>query len=589
MSVYETGKWDLGDLFSGIEADDFKNALKEVDDRVKEIEGWRGKLDDSTTNAAFRELLGKIEAMETLVMRIYSFVNLMFTADSQDQKIIAMVGRIDALLAEIQNKTVFMSLWWKNLSDGVAADHLAALPEYRYYLTKMRQTKPYTLSESEEKIIATKNVSGAGAMQNLYSMITNRYTFELEVDGEKKTMTRGEISQYFRDPDPDVRRRAYEELYRVYAKDSAILTQIYQALVRDWDSEGLTIRGYETAMSVRNVENDIPGEVVDLLLAKAQENKGVFQRYFRLKAKLLGLEGMRRSDLYAPSEETKKRYSFDEAVRMVQAAFDGFDPEFKQKAMRVFNDRHIDSEIRAGKRDGAFCWTVCPDLTPYVQVNYQGKLEDVSTLAHELGHAIHSMMAEKQNIFQQHACLPLAETASTFCEMVLSDYLMAHETDKLVRRTLLMTSMDGNYATIQRQAYFALFERDAHALIREGADTDALNELYMKNLQDQFGDSLDVNAEFKGEWTVIPHIFYTPFYVYAYSFGQLLVLSLFKAYKEEGKSFIPRMKQLLATGGSLAPEGVLKKAGFDFRDPAFWQGGFDILSDIVDQIEALSK
>lgn len=172
MSVYETGKWDLGDLFSGIEADDFKNAMKEVDDRVKEIEGWRGKLDDSTTNAAFRELLGKIEAMETLVMRIYSFVNLMFTADSQDQKIIAMVGRIDALLAEIQNKTVFMSLWWKNLPDGVAADHLAALPEYRYYLTKMRQTKPYTLSESEEKIIAMKNVSGAGAMQNLYSMIT---------------------------------------------------------------------------------------------------------------------------------------------------------------------------------------------------------------------------------------------------------------------------------------------------------------------------------------------------------------------------------------------------------------------------------
>ena len=274
---------------------------------------------------------------------------------------------------------------------------------------------------------------------------------------------------------------------------------------------------------------------------------------------------------------------------MVRAAFDGFDPEFTQKAMRVFNDDHIDSEIRAGKRDGAFCWTVCPELTPYVQVNFQGKLYDVSTLAHELGHAIHSMMAEKQNVFQQHACLPLAETASTFCEMVLSDYLMANETDKLVRRTLLMTSMDGNYATIQRQAYFALFERDAHELIREGADTDALNELYMKNLQDQFGDSLDVNPEFKGEWAVIPHIFYTPFYVYAYSFGQLLVLSLFKAYKEEGKSFIPRMKQLLATGGSLAPQAVLKNAGFDFRDPAFWQGGFDILSDMVDQIEALSK
>lgn len=588
MSVYELKKWDLSDLYSGLDSADFNAALDELGTRIGELESYREKLTDTTAAAEFGAFLKKYEAANELGQRLVAFVQLQFTADSQNQKVLGMLGKIDALMADFQSRTVFASLWWKNLPDATAEKLLAELSEYRYFLVQLRQTKPYTLSEKEEQIIAMKDVSGSSAMVSLYDLITNRYEFEFEADGEVKKLTRGQLSQYFHDSDPDVRRRSYEELYRVYEKDSAILTQIYQSIVRDWDNEALKIRGYMAPIAVRNLVNDIPDSVVDLLLAKARENKGVFQRYFRLKKKILGLDVMKRSDLYAPAEATTKRYTFDEAVKIVRAAFDGFDPEFTAKAMRVFNDRHIDSEVRSGKRDGAFCWTVCPALTPYVQVNFQGKLGDVSTLAHELGHAVHSMMAEGQNLFHQHACLPLAETASTFCEMVLSDYLLAHENDKLVRRTLLMDFMDGNYATIQRQAYFANFERDAHQLIQNGADTEALNALYMENLRDQFGDSIEINPEFKGEWAVIPHIFHTPFYVYAYAFGQLLVLSLFKAYKTEGESFIPRMKQLLATGGSLAPEEVLKNAGFDFRDPAFWQGGFDILSETIDQIEALS-
>lgn len=589
MSVYELTKWDLSDLFSSLDGEDFTAALVEIEKRVSGLESYREKLTDSTTAAEFLSFLKKYEAMIELGYRLYAFVELQFTADSQNQKVLGMLGKLDALMADIQNRTVFATLWWKNLSDEAAEKLMPDLSEYRYFLIQLRQTKKYTLSEKEEQIIAMKDVSGSSAMVSLYDTITNRYEFEFEVDGEVKKLTRGQLGQYVHDPDPAVRQRSYEELYRVYEKDSAILTQIYQSLVRDWDNEALKIRGYSEPIAVRNLVNDIPDSVVDLLLAKARENKGVFQRYFRLKKKILGLDVMKRSDLYAPAEATTKRYTFDEAVKIVREALDGFDPEFTAKAMRVFNDHHIDSEVRPGKRDGAFCSTVCPALTPYVQVNFQGKLGDVSTLAHELGHAIHSMMAEKQNLFHQHACLPLAETASTFCEMVLSDYMLAHEEDKLVRRTLLMDFMDGNYATIQRQAYFALFERDAHELIQKGADTEALNALYMENLRDQFGDSLEINPEFTAEWAVIPHIFHTPFYVYAYSFGQLLVLSLFKAYKTEGKSFIPRMKQLLATGGSLAPEEVLKNAGFDFRDPAFWQGGFDILSETIDQIEALSE
>jgi oligoendopeptidase F len=258
-----------------------------------------------------------------------------------------------------------------------------------------------------------------------------------------------------------------------------------------------------------------------------------------------------------------------------------------QLAQKVLDERHYDSEVRKGKRSGAFCATVTPNLTPWVLQSYQGKPENIATMAHELGHAVHSLLADHHTALTQHSSLPLAETASTFGEMLLIDKLLSMDTDEEVQRDLLFRQMDDAYATIMRQAYFALFERQAHEQIAQGVKVDELSELYLENLKDQFGDSLELSEDFRVEWVAIPHFYFAPFYVYAYSFGQLLVLSLYQRFLEQGDAFKSGYLELLAAGGSKSPEQILTQAGFDVRSESFWQGGFDVLKASLERLEAL--
>ena len=245
--------------------------------------------------------------------------------------------------------------------------------------------------------------------------------------------------------------------------------------------------------------------------------------------------------------------------------------------------------MRHGKRGGAFCLTATPKLTPWVLVNFQGKTNDVTTLAHELGHAVHSLLADSHSIFTQHPCLPLAETASTFGEMLIVDELLrSHKDDANFVKDLLFQQVDDAYATIQRQAYFALFEIQAHQMTQQGASVKDLCDAYLKNLNDQFGDAVQVDDIFKWEWVSIPHIYQVPFYVYAYAFGQLLVLALYQQYKHEGRAFIPRYKRILSAGGSVAPQKLLQREGIDISDPAFWQGGFDVIQKMVNELDRIT-
>jgi len=340
-------------------------------------------------------------------------------------------------------------------------------------------------------------------------------------------------------------------------------------------------------MSVRNLTNDVPDEAVDTLLDVTRKNSKVFHRYFKIKAKLLGLDKLRRFDIYAPVAKSEKKFDYNDATKMVFDSFRSFDPQIAEMAQRVFDQEHVDGEVRKGKRDGAFCWSVLPDLTPYVLLNFQGRARDVATMAHELGHAIHAMLASQHSAFTWHSSLPLAETASTFGEMMLTEKLLAEETDDAVRRDILFKQMDDAFATILRQVYFALFERDAHKKIQENASVDELSALYMENLKEQFGDAVEISDEFKWEWVSIPHIYHTPFYVYAYSFGQLLVFSLYQQFKAEGDSFKPKYLKILSAGGSEAPAKILAEAGVNIRSAEFWQGGFDVLSRMVDELEKL--
>jgi oligoendopeptidase F len=586
--TYTQKGWSLASLYPSHDGPEIQSAFQDLETQTAEFEKKRPLLNPSISQKELLEVIQALESLYRIAYRLSGYAELWFSADTQNQSALGMVMRTEQLVSEIANRTLFFSLWWKDLPDETAKPLMEGIGDYRYWLEEMRHFKPHTLSEPEEKIINTKNVTGVSAFSTLYDALTNRYVFKVEVDGEVKELTRGELMSLVRSPDPDLRARAYRELYRVYGDDAPILGLIYQTIVRDWRNEEVTLRKHKTPISARNLANDLPDEVIETLLETCRRNTGVFGRFFKLKARLLGMDKLRRYDIYAPVAKAEKPYAYEKAVAKVLESFSQFDPRFAQMAERVFADDHLDSEVRKGKRGGAFCSTINPGITPWVLLNYQGKADDVATMAHELGHAIHSMLAEHHSIFTQHANLPLAETASTFGEMMLVDQLLAEESDPSVRRDLLFRQVDDAYATIQRQAFFAMFEKQAHQMVVDGASVDEISEAYLENLRTQFGDAVDVAEEFKYEWVSIPHIYQVPFYVYAYAFGQLLVLALYKRFKAEGETFKPRYIRLLSAGGSEAPMKLLDEAGVDVRQAAFWQGGFDVLSEMVDKLEKLA-
>jgi len=585
--AYALTKWNLGELFPSFESPELQGAFDNVEEEVTSFEGVRNKLNPDMDTKTFLDVVRASETTTRTVNKIYAFTGLSFSSDTQDQTAQTYMARVQQFAAEMQNRTLFFSLWWKELDEANAERLMADAGDYRYYLEEMRHFKPHTLSEAEEKIINIKDVTGAGALTTLYDAITNRYVFKLEADGETKELTRGQLMAYVQGGDPDLRAKAYQELYRVYADDGPILGQMYQTRARDWHNENVSLRKFSSPMSVRNLFNDIPDEAVDALLEVARKNIKIFQRYFKIKAKLLGVHKLRRYDIYAPVAKSDKKFDYNDATKMVFDSFREFDLQIAEMAQRVFDQEHVDSEVRKGKRDGAFCWSVLPDMTPYVLLNYQGRARDVATMAHELGHAIHAMLASHHSTFTWHSSLPLAETASTFGEMMLTDKLLAEETDEAVRRDILFKQIDDAYATIIRQSYFALFEKQAHEMIQKNASVDELSKAYMENLKEQFGDAVDVSDEFRWEWVSIPHIYHTPFYVYAYAFGQLLVFSLYQQFKAEGESFKPKYLKILSAGGSESPAKILEEAGVDIRLAKFWQGGFDVLSRMVDELEKL--
>jgi oligoendopeptidase F len=585
--AYALTKWDLGELFPSFESPELQGAFDNVEEQVASFEGVRNKLNPDVDTNTFMEAVRASEATTRIVSRIYAFTGLSFSSDTQDQTAQTYMARVQQFAAEMQNRTLFFSLWWKELDEANAERLMSEAGDYRYYLEEMRHFKPHTLSEAEEKIVNIKDVTGGGALITLYDAITNRYVFKLKVKGKTKELTRGQLMAYVQGGDANLREKAYQELYRVFSEDGPILGQMYQTRARDWHNENVSLRKFSNAMSVRNLANDVPDEAVDALLEVTRKNAKIFHRYFKTKAKVLGVDVLRRYDIYAPVAKSEKKFDYNDATQMVFDSFRSFDPKIADMAQRVFDQEHVDSEVRKGKRDGAFCWSVLPDMTPYVLLNYQGRARDVATMAHELGHAIHAMLASHHSTFTFHSSLPLAETASTFGEMMLTDKLLAEETDESVRRDILFKQMDDAFATILRQIYFALFERDAHKKIQENASVDDLSALYMENLKEQFGDAVEISDEFKWEWVSIPHIYHTPFYVYAYAFGQLLVFSLYQQFKAEGDSFKPKYLKILSAGGSEAPAKILGDAGIDIRSAKFWQGGFDVLSRMVDELEKL--
>ena len=598
-TTWQLRGWDLSELLPSPSEEVIAERFAKLESALLEFEACRASLAPAAPPIAPQQLLAILRRFEAITEQtsvLSNYASLWFNSDTGNQEAITFRNRVRQAVTAATNRILFFGLWWKGLADEEAQALLPTpeaaassmqLADYRHYLLELRRLSPYTLDEKSEQIINIKDDNGIAAILTLYLMLTNRMEFELEVDGETKRLTRDALTGYAFSTRPELRAAAYRELYRVFEQDATVLGQIYFNVVRDWHEEAVGLRGYPSAIAVRNTDNDIPDRAVDVLLEVARANAPMFQRYFRLKAGWLGLDRLRRFDIYAPLTGSERKIPYEEAVRTVLDTFGEFDPRFAGLAERVFAENHLDGELRKGKRGGAFCSTVLPRLTPWVLVNYTGRVRDVTTLAHELGHAVHSMLAESHSILTQHASLPLAETASVFAEMLITDRLLREESDPLARRDLLASAVDDVYATVERQSYFVLFELEAHRAILAGRSLDDLNEIYLANLAEQFGDSVAVPAEFRYEWLSIPHIFQTPFYCYAYSFGQLLVLALYRRYQEQGAAFKPGYLKMLSYGGSARPEAILFEVGIDMTDRSFWQGGFDLVRQRIDELEAI--
>ncbi len=579
--------WNLSDLLSR-PAQDSERMLSELDQRVSLVESWRAKLTPDLPAESFQTILRFVEDIAALSSTLSAYAYLWFSENTKHLQARAFKARIEERLAALHNRIVFFDLWWQSVDEANAARLLAASGDLRYHLDTIRRFKPHTLSEPEEKIITIKNTTGRSAVNTLYDVLTNGLTFTLTLNGKKKTLTREQLSAYVRSPKARIREAAYRELHRVFGGQQDMIGEIYAALVNDWKNENLTLRKFSEPVAARNLSNDVPDEAVATLLSVCAKNAGIFQEYFRLKARLCAIKPMNRYHMYAPHPADRGRYRYQDAVRLVLEAYRGFSPKLADLVTRVIDERHLDARAQPGKLSGAYCYSVVPGRTPYVLLNYTGEARDVATLAHELGHAVHGMLAADHSILTFHATLPLAETASVFGERILSDALMAQETRKSVKQGLLLAQLDDIYATVIRQAYFVLFEKTAHEMIAKGATAMDLSVAYLDTLRQQFGRAVPVPDEFRWEWLSIPHLFGSPFYCYAYSFGNLLVLALYRQYQRQGAPFVPRYLNLLAAGGSKSPETILTDVGVDIRSASFWQSGFDTIAQMVAELDRVA-
>lgn len=584
LSLVVSDQWDLTHLVTNPQTN-LKRHLEALDTQVAQVESARARLQATMAGPEYRSILKLTESIAESSARLGAFAYLWFSENTKNTEARSFKSLVEERLTAANNRLLFLDLWWQSLDKQDAARLMSDAGDLRYYLETIRRYTPHTLSESEEKIINVKNVTGRSAVNTLYDVVTNGLTFTMKIVGKTRTMNREELMSHVRSPKATIRQAAYRELYRVFSGQRDVLGEMYRTLVNDWKSENVELRRFATPIATRNLGNDVPDQAVEVLLAACVKNAEIFQTYFKLKAKICKISPMNRYHIYAPHQADTKKYRYADAVNMVLGAYRSFSPRLADLAEQVVRERHIDGPTRPGKLGGAYCYSVVPGLTPYVMLNFTGEARDIATMAHELGHAVHGMMAKDHSVFTFHSTLPLAETASVFGERILSDTLISNERNKAVRQGLLVSQLDDIYATVLRQAYFIRFEQAAHHMVAEGATGDQLAQAYLAELRQQFGKAVRVPDEFQWEWLMIPHLFASPFYCYAYSFGNLLVLALYNMYKEQGESFLPKYLDLLATGGSQSPQNILSELGVDMASADFWQSGFDTIADMVQQLE----
>jgi len=585
-------RWDLSDLYSDPRDPALDADLERSLAAARAFErSHRGKV-GTLSSEGLAQAVDALEQLSEPVARALSYASLLFAADTSDPQRGALLQRVQERASEIRNTVVFFELEWVALHDDVAEKLLSdpALARRKHFLASLRRYRPHVLSEPEEKLLEETANTGRRAFGRLFDEVMGSLRFPFEHGGKAEELSEEEVLAKLHEPERELRRAAAAALTKGLRLNARLLGFIFNTLVQDKAVQD-RLRRFASAMQDRHLANEIDPASVEALLASCERRYPLVARYYGLKARLLGLPFLEDYDRYAPLPGETGSRSFADAKQIVLDAYRDFTPELANIASRFFDRRWIDAELRPGKRGGAFSASTLPSLHPYVLLNYTGNLRDVMTLAHELGHGVHQSLARGQGLFEQDTPLTTAETASVFGEMLVFRRLMREENDPRVRLALLCGKLEDAFATVFRQVVMTRFEQGLHAARRSEGELEIprINELWLATNRPMFGDSVRLSEDYGYWWLYIPHFVHSPFYCYAYAFGELLVLALLRRYDEEGAAFVPRYLALLSAGGSDTPPRLLGKLGLDITDPAFWDGGLALLEGLVAEAEALAS
>ncbi|MBU1205761.1 MAG: M3 family oligoendopeptidase [Proteobacteria bacterium] len=583
-------KWDLSDLYSGPEDPLLAEDLKMSWPKVKEFrEIYRGREIDTLKASEFLQALRDYESIQEAGVKPFLYASLLFAENTQNNQYQTLMQQAKENWNELETQLLFFRLALIRLPEEQLRSFLEYEPlrTYEHALRFLRCFRDFTRSEKEEEIIKRKNLTGRSAFTTLYDEFIGSFTFFLPVEGKEKEFTGSEMLAMLYSPDRDLREKALQTFLKHHEKNHLVLTSIFNALILDSRVED-EIRGYQSPMHRTHLENEIRPQTIELMMQVTEDHYSLAREYFQVKACLLGLPKLKNSDLYAPLPGGKKELSFPEAQFLLVDSFRQFHPRFGEIAQEFFEKRWIDAEVRRGKYGGAFCSGLTPSLHPYLLINYTGHFRDALTLAHEIGHAIHFYLARKQTLLNFDPPLPLAETASVFGEMIMIQALLREEHDIAARQSFLGSEIEDIIATVFRQNVLTRFELEAHERRRDHFLTgDEIGDVWWQANLRLFGESVEMIPEYRWGWSYISHFIHSRFYCYSYVFGELVVLSLFQRYQEEGNSFLPRLIRLLESGGSQSPDDLLAQVGMDINQADFWEKGFKVIRGLIDELKSL--
>jgi oligoendopeptidase F len=579
--------WDLDPLVDGEGPEGADRLLAEADERAARFAeahaGRVAELDGPGLAAAMSD----VEAIVDLIGRAGSYAMLRFSVDTADHANGALLARVQEKATAVETKLVFFELEWAALDDARVDELLAAdgLDTTRHHLRTLRRYRPHLLSEPEEKLMTEKALTGRDAWTRLFSELTSSIRVELP-DADEGVPLDVALSRLMA-PDSEVRRATAEAVNAALEPGLRTRAYVFNTLLQDKSVDD-RLRSYPSWIASRNLANEASDESVQALLEAVRANYDLPQRWYRLKAQLLGVDRLRDYDRMASVAEEEVTVDWPDATALVLSSFHDFSPTLGDLAQRFFDERWIDAPVRPNKRGGAFCAYTTPTVHPFVLLNYTSRRRDVLTLAHELGHGLHAALARPRGPLEQHTPLTVSETASVFGETLVFRRLLDAADTPQSRLALLAENIEGSIATVFRQTAMNRFEELVHTARRgEGElSVDRFGELWHQSQDELLGDAVEITDGYRMWWSYVPHFIGTPGYVYAYAYGQLLALSVYRRYLEEGEDFVPRYLELLAAGGSRSPEDLAAIAGLDLADPSFWAKGLDLVREQLEAAEA---